>query len=244
MVYAHGPIRNLTIRNNVGLNMMATCIQLENQNSDDNLDGLTVTNNYCGNTGTASNDVGALHLRLYAGVNTPTAATDAVISNNYFRDCGGVTAGRTAEPGSSKCIYMDDLTSGVTLTGNVMAGHFTYGAFIAHGAHDNTWTGNIVDLGDGADGLQHIGMYQSSTACTTGASCMVKNEWHDNIVIANNSVAKDGNYELLNQGNYTAPTLANDLAYEYGSGSIEDSASVSSANPEFSTLGLGLCAGD
>jgi len=170
-------------------------------------------------------------LRLTIGVNDAAPATGAQINNNYLHDCGA--ASRTAEPGSSKCMYMDDLTSGISLNGNIMAGHFTFGAFIAHGGHDNTWTGNIVDLGDGAQGSQDIGMVQDSTDCTTGSGCMVNDVWQNNIVIANSSYKNNGNYNIVNPS--SPLTSRDDLDVEYGSGSISDSANVSDADPKFAS---------
>jgi hypothetical protein len=231
LLYAWGQVTNLTVSHNVGQNMMATCLQFSVDRSGDSLAGLTVNNNYCNNTGTAARDVGALHLRLTIGVNDAAPATGAQISNNYLHDCGA--ASKTAEPGSSKCMYMDDLTSGISLDGNILAGHFTFGAFIAHGGHDNTWTGNIVDLGDGAQGSQDIGMYQDSTDCTTGSDCMTNDVWQNNIVIANSSYKNNGNYSIVNPN--SPLTSRDDLDVEYGGGSIADSASVSDADPGFTS---------
>ncbi len=229
LIYAWGQVTNLSVTHNVGQNMMGTCMQYSVNRAGDTFAGLSVTNNFCDNSATAARDVGAIHLRLTISTNEPAPATGAQFKNNYLHDCGA--ASQTAEPGSSKCIYMDDLTSGIALEGNVMAGHFTFAAFIAHGGNGNTWSGNIVDLGDGAEGSQYIGIYQNSTDCKTGASCMTGNTWKNNIVIANSSLKGNGNVHTITPD--SPLTAKDDLDHDYGTGSITDSASVSSANPSF-----------
>jgi hypothetical protein len=229
LLYAWGKVTNLTIANNVGINMMGECLDFEVNSSGDTFAGLNVNQNYCDNTGNMSRDIGAIHVYLTIGTNDAAPATGAVFQYNYLHDCGAAGSG---EPGSSKCLYMDDQTSGITLTGNVMTGHFSEAAFIAHGGHQNTWTGNIVDLGDGAQGLQYIGIYQDSPHCTSGASCMTGNVWQNNIVIANSPIGSNGGYLLFSPD--SPLTAQSDLDYEYGAGSITDGASVSSANPQLS----------
>jgi hypothetical protein len=227
LLYGFGQITNLTITHNVGIDFMMTAIDLEVGDPGDTFSGLSVDHNFIYDAGKAAWDNGAMHLFLSLGANDAAPCVGCTFSYNYLRDCGG----NSGQLVNTRCIYMDDETSGVTLTGNVMAGHYTNAAFIAHGGHDNTWQGNIIDLGDGALGLQSLGQYQNSPHCTGGASCMTNNLWSNNIVVANNAIANAGGYVVFSPD---APLVArDDLDHEYGSGSIVDSASVSASDPNF-----------
>jgi IPT/TIG domain len=238
VVYTWGSVTNMTVTHSVGMHLMGPCFDWNTVTAGDSFAGLTVTHNFCVDVCTRMVDCGAIHIYAAAAVNAPAPLTGGSVSYNYMRDCGGPLNGTIT--GDGRCIYVDDESSGLTLNGNVAAGHFRDAVVIAHGGHNNVWTGNIVDLGDGTNGTPDIGLYQNSTSCTSGASCMTGNVWQQNIVISNSSSTL-GDYTFYSPD--APPTLQNDLDHPYGSGSITDSASVSSADPQLSCWTYNLASG-
>ena len=230
-----GHVTNLSITHNAIENTMGMGIDFETFTVGDKVDGANVSYNFLYNTDFQCNDCGAIHFYLSnLTTNNPASAVGAVIQYNYIRDCGG--SYQQSRPTSSRCIYLDDVASGFTVSGNVMAGVVGSAANVSHGGHNNAWSGNIVDLGNGVQGQINVGLYQNSGNCTSGASCMTGNTWQHNIIIDNTSIA-NGTWNIFTPD--SPLTGGNDLTHEYGTGSINDNSyNVSSSDPSFQ-LGWG-----
>ncbi len=224
-VQATGQVTNLVITNNVihdvsGMGIRADCYST--RAPWDNLTGLVVKYNVLYNLNSGNSDTGAIY--AYNGL-CGTGSLNATIANNYIRDYGTAS-------NSSRGVYLDDATSGVTVTQNVITGHGTVCFNAAHGGNDNNVTGNICDLSDGATGAQAIAEYQNSVTCTA-SSCMANNYVQRNIIIAGSS--SSGGY-ILNTPT-TPLTIRNNFVYSYGTGSPGDRGStndVTGKNPQIS----------
>jgi len=130
-----------------------------------NLSGLTIENNVLVNTCSGWTgvypDCGAIYIQdssLNNNTGTPWS-TNMTVKNNFIRDVGVGSLG-PAGGGNGPAIYLDDGTSNVTATGNIITGHIGH-CFTIHGGDNNTFRGNICDEGVTAGG--YILTYQTST---------------------------------------------------------------------------------
>lgn len=230
-----GQVTNLTVTHNAITNIYGPGMDIENFSSTDTTAHLTISNNFFYNTMIQEHDSGCIH--DYAG-GQPSDTNPTTISTNYLRDCGGSD---TSSPyGSSRGIYVDDSTSHVTVSGNIVAGHMSV-CFNYHGGSNITDSGNICDLGDGALGNQRIATYQDDSFCSAG--CMASNFFQNNIVISNASIAM-GDYNVFLTG-ANALTSQNNLEHAYNHALSSDSlgGSASSSDPSLSGWTYNLAGG-
>jgi hypothetical protein len=116
------------------------------------------------------------------------ASTEIQVVNNYVRDVNLSSrgAGNNGKNGKGGCcavgVYLDDGTSNVTVTGNIIAG-ITSSCFHLHGGDNNSITNNICDLANSE--YQSIVIYQQSKARHE----MSGNSFSNNIVL---SASKSG----------------------------------------------------
>jgi hypothetical protein len=216
-----GAATNLKITHNAILNTDGPGIDTQVFSSSDNVSGLTVSNNFIFNANRADADEGCVH--IYTST-FPAATSGVTYKNNYVRDCGLIYNGSL----DIRSIYIDDGSSGIVVSGNVVAGH-QYVCFNYHGGNTNNVTGNICDMGDGALGNQRIALYQGSSFCNS-AGCMTNNFLQNNIIIANSSGTL-GDYEIDLAGSLVS---RNNLEHSYsGTALATDSlgGSASSADP-------------
>lgn len=224
-----GQVTNLTVTHNAIINTLGPGADAQMFATADNMSGLVVSYNFVLNTNQAGNDQGCVHLYNYASSpGTQGILTSASYTYNYLRDCGGSVS--SSPYGDARALFVDDGVSHVTATGNIIAGHMRT-CFDYHGGNNNLYYGNICDLGDGALGTQSISVYQDSAFCS-GSGCMANNMRRNNILIANASITMGGDETFITGS--TPLTTQNELAHTYGSGSVTDSASVSSVEPQLS----------
>jgi hypothetical protein len=183
------------------------------------------------------NDGGAIYINMR---NTNVNGGHVTISNNFVEDFGA--SGVQAEG-----IYLDDDSSNVTVSGNVIgpmnpaAAGTASKATIVNGGSNNTFSDNIIDLG--TTGTEFITSFQTAGA---GGSLFFNwtgaNVFEDNVIVANYAGATNtgnpfglGNNEEYVQGvNYpTQFAIIQDNAYQnYGGGSISTQGNiVNDANP-------------
>lgn len=116
------------------------------------------------------------------------ASTEIQVENNYIRDVNVSSkgAGDNGKNGKGGCcaigVYLDDGTSNVAVTGNVIGG-IASSCFHLHGGDNNSITNNICDLANSE--YQSIAIYQQSKAQHE----MSGNSFTNNIVI---SASKSG----------------------------------------------------
>jgi hypothetical protein len=134
-----GTFNAVTISHNKLSQIQGTGIDLEHGPSNPPMTNNVIDNNLLEDVALTCNDCGSLYLY------TPSlSSTGNQITNN-------VTLGVGPPADANKCIYLDDGSSYVTLTGNVCGpsaknGVAEYGLFI-HGGNDNTARHNVFVVG-------------------------------------------------------------------------------------------------
>ena len=204
-------IPNLTITNNVVYNDPAHGILSEagNKGSGGSINNLLYQNNVVLNTCTAVDDCSALYAQ-----DTNATSTNIRMIDNFVRD-----AGFSSGPATGHAINLDDGTSNVTVTGNILTGRFLY-AFGIHGGKNDTYDHNIVDLG--SDGQQAIGYYQNSLDTTnTPLTAMTGNSFTGNIITSDGGGGGWQGACTPGCAGYGAqPTIASNVYYNYAGSPI------------------------
>ena len=137
---------NISVLNNYIHDVPAAGIAVYAYNPGDQTSGV-IANNVVLNTVQARSDSGAIYTEMLS-----TAANSLTIENNFVADYG--SAGNYGQIG----IYLDEGANHVTITGNVVgpptegsvpsAGTNDTAAAFTDAGFDNTFSNNIVDLGD------------------------------------------------------------------------------------------------
>lgn len=129
------------------------------------------------------------------------------IAHNYIRD-------GYATRGGSRGIYIDDGTSNVQVTGNIVSGIMLYENQL-HGGSNDSWTGNIIDLENNT--VAPIQFYQNDDT-----SSMTNNTFSNNIIVASMNGSRGAGYLAGNSpaGNPPPAPLAisNNAYWNYGTG--------------------------
>ena len=136
---------NAVVANNYVHDMLTGGISMYAYNAGETLNGSVVENNVVLNTVEGISDSGAIYTEMLS-----TARSSLTIKNNYISDYGH--SGGYGAIG----IYLDEGANHVTVTGNVIAPPTERsvpfrndgGAAFTNAGYDNTFSGNIVDLGD------------------------------------------------------------------------------------------------
>ncbi len=222
---------NSTIANNYVHDTTGQGISLFAYTAGTSIDGDVVTGNVVLRAGKANSDIGAIYTNMKG---TGLNGGHVTISNNFIGDTG-VASLNNAMVG----IYLDDNSSNVTVTGNVVgppaAGAVNSGnanftsAFVVHNGANDTISGNIVDLG--ASGMvATVNWGQDSGNLGQGMS---GETFTGNIVISSFSghqqTTESGitGYSYFASYNYTSPTptpsdftIANNIYFNYGGGQV------------------------
>jgi hypothetical protein len=126
-------------------------------------------------------------------------------------------------------IYLDDSTSGVQVTGNILRGPGTHGVQV-HGGDDIGIRNNIFDLGQGRSSAV---LFQSAPADTNPTNTM------RNIVVSGNIVLSGGErgvvYDHIDGG---APTVTGNLYYSQGGTLLMTGDAVADSHPVFADPGF------
>jgi hypothetical protein len=228
--------QNVTVRNNYVHDVAGEGIGGIAYNLGDSIDKLVVTGNVVLRSIQQEADAGAIGMGMHGNNNNGGHVT---ISNNFIRDWGA--------PGydSLRAIYLDDASSNVTVSGNVI-GPPTVGVtatffqcVFVNGGDLDTISGNICDLG--ATSRQYIADFTNPGG---GGSIFFNwtspNVFSDNIVISNYAGAmntNDGSYpgvEYVQAPGYPNGfmTIENNVYHNYGGGAENTSGNlVSDGNP-------------
>jgi hypothetical protein len=202
---------NVTISHNLSENMQGGPIAIQaNHFTVDRNKILNVNTNLC--------DWGAIYVNH--DVNQPFT-----ISNNYIDGNGGVNFASD----QTKAIYLDDVVSNATVSGNICRSCGS-DALQIHGGTNNLITNNIFDL---STGVHAMALYQTSPVAATG---MTGNVFQKNIIYSSCSVPQLWVISLL-AGN-ALPTVSHNLYYSGCGASIPNTGAVDSSptygNPQFS----------
>jgi hypothetical protein len=150
-----------------------------------------------------------------------SSSTNVQIANNYVRDVNLSSngAGDNGTNGQAGCcaegVYLDDGTSNVTITGNILAGVMS-GCIQMNDGENNVMTGNICDLANSA--------YQSIVIYGWGyrhLQTMPGNVFSNNIVISGSTGSSAGFYGATRTP--TPMTISNNAYYNYVGSSIKSS---------------------
>jgi hypothetical protein len=197
------------------------------------IDGSVVSGNVVLHTVQQMSDGGAIYVNMRG---TGDSGGHVTISNNFVRDYGA--AGITGAAG----IYLDDNSSNVTVTGNVVApategavstGNLGATAFEIHDGNNNTIFGNIADLGDSGRAFAAV-WYQDSAS----AAGMGNNTFTGNVVISNFAGSQSTNFTGQTGYTYFENSAGSNFAiagnayFNYGGGQVRtDGQSASDSNP-------------
>jgi hypothetical protein len=139
------------------------------------------------------------------------ASTDIQVVNNYVRDVNVSSkgAGDNAKYGKGGCcaigIYLDDGTSNVTATGNIIGG-IASACFHLHGGDNNSVTNNICDVANTE--YQGVGIYYQQSKVQRQ---MTGNSFTKNIII---SASKNGGSGFVGSQSPPNPmTISNNLYF-------------------------------
>jgi hypothetical protein len=167
-----------------------------------------IANNVIYDVCTAYADCGAIYIKDYQ---TPPS-TNIKVKGNYIHQVGA----SSSQAGVG--LYLDDGTSNVTLTDNVIvSGGSLQSCALIHGGINDVFLNNVCDLGSASASFNDGGtilFYQTSPQVSYN---MTGNVWANNIVVCLLSSACGGGY----WGSGPPPTsaaVANNIYYNYGSG--------------------------
>ena len=171
-------------------------------------DDLLIDSNVILNSCLKVPDCGGVHIvdRNHTSVDAATSTTGVMISNNLID--GFNNPGKDGGKG----IYLDDLSSNVTVTGNVVRGAGSFAVQI-HGGDHITITGNIFDISK----VDHLVLYQGQPVFWRGGTQMTSNVFTCNIVYsADHAPAK----LWVGARAGAAPSIGHNLYYRAGGGSL------------------------
>ena len=148
---------------------------------------LQIAGNVVSTTCTGVPDCGGIYYQ-----DVPMTSTGVHIAGNYVHDGNLAAAGKDGAVGSG--IYLDDCTSNVTVSGNVMTGRNGNNTTMIHGGSNNVFAGNLTDLSS----YDHLYMaIQTSGACASGfGNVMSGNRYVNNVVVGDIARMGAGNWAV------------------------------------------------
>jgi len=209
--YLHGVNTN-TISHNLVENTAGMGIGVLNWDDTTINIGNVVTENIVRYTDTISTDSGAIYV-----LGRSQANTQMVISNNLIEYSGSPLV-------HSVGVYLDDSTSGATVTGNILRDMGSDSIQI-HGGSYNTIRNNIVDLGSGSpSGV----LFQAAPANTNPNNAQIDNVVTQNIFYSSSTAPKI--YYWIDGG---SPTITGNLYFNTTGTPMTTSPPTQDTNPFF-----------
>ena len=193
-LYLHGANNNVISHNEVD-NTAGIGIGIENWDSNTVNVGNSIIDNVLKNNGTnsQSTDAGAIYMLGRSGGNTQTTISGNDISSSIS----------SANHPQIVAIYLDDLTSGVSITNNIVANTIDHSLQI-HGGSNVTAENNIFDLG--ADSGSSWGWDTAVLFQSISGHAMTNNIFSHNIIASTSPTP--GAFSNINGGN---PTIDNNF---------------------------------
>lgn len=210
--FLHG-VNSNTISHNLVENTAGMGIGVSNWDGYTINIGNVVQYNVVKNTNTASVDSGAIYMLGRSQINT-----QAVIAYNYIDGTGGGGATHTIG------IYLDDLTSGVSVHDNIIRNIGTHGLQI-HGGQNVTVKNNIFDLGSGQASAV---LFQAAPADTNPTISMTNDLVTQNIVYS--SSTNPAIYDYLDGGQ---PNITGNLYFNSTGATMQTSPPTMDSNSIF-----------
>ena len=136
-VFGHG-VNGNTITHNLVENTFGMGIGILDFGGGTQNSGNLIQDNTLLNNNTGSIDSGAIYLLDRSDINIST-----IVNNNFISEPNSNAANHTVG------IYLDDYTSGVRVTNNIVQGTLSYDLQV-HGGNADTISNNIFDIGSGA----------------------------------------------------------------------------------------------
>jgi hypothetical protein len=164
--------KSMVIRNHIDGNK-ATGIQVNGGGAGDDNSDVVVSHNEIHNTCAAVNDCGAIYFRDLGHVSRRQRIDNNVIANFGSRSNEDVA------------IYLDDETSNVTVSENIVYGAGTY-AVLIHGGDHNVFRNNIFDVSR----VDKLGLYQDDVGSGGLNYGMAYNRFTRNVVYSSASLPK------------------------------------------------------
>jgi hypothetical protein len=209
-----------------------------------NIDGLIIENSVYLRNNVAFSDGGGIYMEEHGGNTT----SHSIIRNNFVRDYGA--AGVSGQVG----IYLDQGSNNVQITGNVVGppaegsvgtGNAGAIAFQDSTGFNNTYSGNIVDLGDSGRTLITDFWYETDSGPQNPTQ---NNNFTGNIIIMNFAGNQNTDFtgsvgpSYFEHPSYpTLPNISNNLYYNYGGGQVRtdgnrsgDSSPILNVDPQIS----------
>ncbi|HET8708865.1 MAG TPA: right-handed parallel beta-helix repeat-containing protein [Candidatus Saccharimonadales bacterium] len=220
-------VPDTTFSHNVVYNILPNGINVTagNKGAGGNISNLLYDGNVVLSSCLDVSDGAALYVQ-----DTNLSSTNVRIRNNFVRDVGAVGT-------PARGIYLDDGASNVVISGNIVTGRMDW-PFTIHGGNNDTFRGNIVDLGTSGD---EILLYQSSSI----PSAMSGNSIESNIVVSGGG---GGAYHGSSPG--ALPVIQNNVYYNYAGSQVSSSGdgmngdtSPVRVNPQLSGWNYDLAAG-
>ena len=189
--------------------------------SQGGLGNVVISGNVVMNTCAAFSDCGGIYIQDYQ----LPASTNITIQGNYVYQ---VFAGAPNVGGVG--LYLDDGTSNVTATGNVIvaAANNLWTCFLLHGGSNNLVQGNLCDLGS-AGGSPAILWYQMTSAGNATQFPMIQNVFRSNIVVCR-ATSRCGIGYFGADGPPNPETNTDNTYYNYGSGGAVTTTGLGGAN--------------
>jgi hypothetical protein len=216
--------KSKVIRNYIDGNQ-ATGIQVNGGSAGDDNSDVIVSYNEIYNTCSAVNDCGAIYFRDLGHVSKRQRIDNNVIANFGSRSNEDVA------------IYLDDETSDVTVSANIVYGTGTY-ALLIHGGDHNVLRNNIFDVSH----LDKLGLYQDDVGSGNLNYGMANNRFTRNVVYSSTSLPKPL-WDYIDQSRETIilPEVSTNIYYapdpiSTNEGTVVDSHPIHD-NPRFTNPG-------
>lgn len=211
-LFLHGANNN-TITHNLVENTAGMGIGISNWDDSTINVGNVVKFNAVLNTNQTSIDSGAIYMLGRSHVDTK-----AVIANNLIDGTGGSGDHHTIG------IYLDDSTSGVDVSSNIIRNIGTHGMQI-HGGDNNNIHNNIFDLGSGTASAV---LFQSAPADTNPTNTMLNDVVTRNIIYSSSSTP-----HLYDWIDGHSPVISGNLYYNTTGAAMQTTSPTLDSSPVF-----------
>ena len=203
-----------TIQSNRVLSSAGSAIELK-----DGLNGNTIAYNRLLDTAQTASDSGAIYL-----LGRSEADTQNSVTMNFVQGVG-----RSDQ--HSVGIYLDDNVNGVSVTGNIVIGAGSDG-FQVHGGSNNSFAGNVFDLGSSS---ASVGLFQSAPS-DQAQRPMVNNSFTGNVVVSSGGSPRNPLFAIDNGGQFS---ISNNDYWSSAGGAMNTGpdASPKHVNPVFGAGG-------
>jgi hypothetical protein len=192
-IYGHFAFSNSQVTHNIIQNCGGPGISIAGGSAAEINSNLNISYNLVYNTNAAISDSGAIYI-----LDRGHVSTGQIVSNNIIANFGGINA-------LSKAIYLDDETSNVLVSQNIIYGQGQYG-FQIHGGNNDVFSWNIFDISE----AQKLALYQDDASSGFPNYGMANNAFQNNIVYSA-AAAPASLWDYLASVPVAAPAVASNI---------------------------------